>query len=429
MFHKQLCRLYENPIDDDHITTETSCTCSHRAATLTPCHHLLRKRKETELNLFDISLFASYYHDDFLKKGEVVEEGPLCESLEEFELEFNAFSFDTTQNTKQVKKRIFQNQQFLQMQTACHIVCETACAMPEERFQKYLAFVHQLADLMRTGGDVPTLTVAEHSPPPETTVTAEQEKPQQPTAGDTSPSSSADELTLLLASPPEYYLELDWFNVINLNEQLTDDIIDSSCAVLSLQFPQFKTQRVVMSQMSYNPVTYSPSSVYAQIHHLRGRSHYVLSVLKENCVIIYDSLPRDEICNDLKLQLEALYPNVNSFFVQPSPTQTGGVDCGLFCIANLFNVLSNCEVGSNLVYNQNEMRGHLTQCLSFEKFAFFPSEKKRGAPKKMVELKEMSQKVMQINGVAKLKFMESCSERGAPKKKKQRRFEPKFNKQ
>ena len=121
------------------------------------------------------------------------------------------------------------------------------------------------------------------------------------------------------------------------------------------------------------PVTYSPSFVYAQIHHLRGRSHSVLLVLKENCAIIYDSLPRDEICNDLKLQLEALYPNVNSFFVQPSPTQTGGVDCGLFCIANLINLLSNCEVGSNLVYNQNEMRGHLTQCL-----------KKWGALKKMV---------------------------------------------
>ena len=49
----------------------------------------------------------------------------LCESIEEFEIEYDNFSFTTTplKVNNSHKKPLYQNQQFLKLQTVCHAIC------------------------------------------------------------------------------------------------------------------------------------------------------------------------------------------------------------------------------------------------------------------------------------------------------------------
>ena len=414
---------------------------------------MLRLRKVEEQPLFDSSLFAPFYKDDFFTE-QIVDNFsnifPLCKSIEEFEIEYDNFSFTTTSLTPNIshKKPLFQNQQFLKLQTVCHAICESASSFSEERFETIFNCLNDIADVIRSGCTSnlsPPSEVSTTLPPPSevaTTLSPPSEVattlPSPSEVASTLPSQSELLTTVftdhpndvatykLLFSPPEFKLDNDSYKIISKNEMLTDEIMDSACYIFSTMFPNFRTQRIVLGEGLYRPVSTNDFGCYAQIHHLMDRTHYVLSVLLKNEVLIYDSLPSQKMSTDLQNQLQMLYPDADGFFHAPGPVQTGSVDCGIFCLANLYNVLSNFEVSSNISYCQKTMRKHLIECLKSKQFSAFSFSKKRGAPKKP-SLIEMEKKVKNIGEINSLDFVATCTERGAPKKKRQRRYDPKFN--
>ena len=76
-----------------------------------------------------------------------------------------------------------------------------------------------------------------------------------------------------------FKLQNDSLDIIKNGEMLSDDVIDSACALLMRQFPKFSTQTTCNSQSMFGKVTTTGKELYAQIHHLPTRVHFVLSVL------------------------------------------------------------------------------------------------------------------------------------------------------
>ena len=131
-----------------------------------------------------------------------------------------------------------------------------------------------------------------------------------------------------------------------------------------------------------------------QIHYT-GHSHWVTSCQRagDSCVFLLDSLfsGYPELLASLQIQLAQIYGSSDGQLVLHVPslsTQVMGSDCGLYAIANMFEL---CHGGFNNVpeekltweFRQDGLRSHLINCFSSDHFSIFPHiEKKVQAERK-----------------------------------------------
>ena len=242
--------------------------------------------------------------------------------------------------------------------------------------------------------------------------------------------SVAMEVAESLKTPLSLSLNKDSLQIIKNNEMLRDEIIDST-VYLAQKLSYFKTQKCSLSQFHFASVEFSSKCQYFQIHQLQSKLHYVLShFFSPDTVHIYDSLPSTPyiVGSDLQRQLKELYPNVTNFSLMPSPKQNNGVDCGVFAIANLVNLMSGNALASNMKYS-DDARDTLVKILEEDTVlcaTSFPLTAVRGR-KKVPEKMKFDPVCVGVKNLKKLEFLDSCPTKGAPKHKKQRRYEGRFN--
>ena len=203
--------------------------------------------------------------------------------------------------------------------------------------------------------------------------------------------------------------------------------------VLLLKTHQFQYQTCALSQPGavFRPIDKSLPNY--QILHLHTRSHFVLTTQQvDGTVFIYDSLPRDSSSIDsnceLYCKITRLYPDFSHLVLYCPQRQEGYVDCGIFCLANLFEILLGNDPHA-INFDQASFRKILLKCMNDEKLYRFPSSKKLGRKRATTAVTLTVHKT--IDSVKKLEhvvFHAGCGEKGRPKKQKQRHFTPSFNK-
>ena len=408
------------------------------------------KRTALSLPLFDSALFHSRYHDDFVtsaggSEGDVIE---LPTSLERFEANFNAFTFTERPIRTKKKTACSTSSQYQSLLVVGQCIAEIGSAMPDRVFSHYLSYMNRLADLMRSAEtlEMPYFASTTHEPPPAKKPSPSAVEEPSPSPVDetppivviepspfhaSNPSSPVVFSDFIAKSNPLFKLQNDSLDIIRNGEMLSDDVIDSACALLMRQFPKFSTQTTCNSQSMFGKVTTTGKELYAQIHHLPTRVHFVLSVLHGDSIQIFDSCEKFILCSQLKKQLSEIYPKMcTNFDLVPSPQQKGALDCGVFAIANLVEYLMGSSI-ENVEYDQEKMRNHLVQCLKNQKMTKFP--KKRGRKRvnelnvKMIEV--IDSRVVNVNDLSTdLNFETSCKSKGRKKVAKTRHYSAKFNK-
>lgn len=91
-------------------------------------------------------------------------------------------------------------------------------------------------------------------------------------------------------------------------------------------------------------------------------------------VDIFDSLPAKTIPMQVKLQIASIitHPgNKMKLNMKYCQKQQGGVDCGLFAIANAISLCEGKDPGM-LTYDQSTMRKHLEKCLATTNMVGYP---------------------------------------------------------
>ena len=94
---------------------------------------------------------------------------------------------------------------------------------------------------------------------------------------------------------------------------------------------------------------------------------------KEGTINWYDSIYND-LDKESKQQICAIIkPAGKNLIFQKCPVQNqvGGSDCGLFAIAFAVSICLGVNP-SKFIYDQENMRRHLTECLENQKFSNFP---------------------------------------------------------
>ncbi|XP_069820962.1 uncharacterized protein [Dendropsophus ebraccatus] len=124
-----------------------------------------------------------------------------------------------------------------------------------------------------------------------------------------------------------------------------------------------------------------------QIHHVGA--HWLISVLYNSAVYVYDSMPSTTVCDTLKKQIIKLYQplfrgvnkslDVKIICVQK---QKGAQDCGLYAIANATAIAEGVNL-RNLQFVQSEMRSHLVKCFEIGCMSMFPHEMKNKLKKNL----------------------------------------------
>jgi len=161
---------------------------------------------------------------------------------------------------------------------------------------------------------------------------------------------------------------LDLDSIIS-NEQLDDKIIDAAMKLVMQNNPIFNIQssNKVSELLEY--------SIYETIHiHHNGNGHWITSSSIGGQIIIYDSLNLKPTDHLLK-QITVLYSHDHN--LPPTKqcdlkhTQIGYTDCGLFAIAYAVD-LSLGNNPADIIYDQNTMRKHLSECFLENRISSFP---------------------------------------------------------
>ena len=106
-----------------------------------------------------------------------------------------------------------------------------------------------------------------------------------------------------------------------------------------------------------------------------GAMHWVLTARMEQKVLLYDSLKAN--ANDMvRIQICELFPGSHSnekikVQIRPCQIQKGGVDCGLFALANAVELALGNDL-SKINFDQTKMRPHLRLCLESGQISSFP---------------------------------------------------------
>ena len=119
-------------------------------------------------------------------------------------------------------------------------------------------------------------------------------------------------------------------------------------------------------------VVQDPNQVI-QCHNIGG--HWVTSSSTTGNILVYESLSTS-LNDSLKQQLVHLYRGLQKddgsleITVVLQQRQKGGLDCGLFCIANAMALASGINPCS-ISWSQNSMRGNLLQCFQQKRMELF----------------------------------------------------------
>ena len=151
--------------------------------------------------------------------------------------------------------------------------------------------------------------------------------------------------------------------------QAAYQLVKTECAELEGLDP-------VCIQRSLNDKMKPVCNFGACVLHCNPAPHWILLVRhkKSSVAYLYDSLRIHYNPLIRRSIAEFFYLIGNSVLnvqFKPCHQQTNGVDCGLFAIANLFNIVKNinpCQV----TYNIPLMRPHFRDCILKDKFALFP---------------------------------------------------------
>ena len=426
-------------------TTITSCHCTTADdSDGLPCCHILSLRKKNGLQVFSPSLYPNYYLEKFITGSdhnvEHTDDNVCIVSQVSFEQEIREFPFGT-----ELKKKVpTQQQQYLAMKNTALVLAEVTAPANVDYYQHVRAQINRIIDFVRAGITF-EITIEQASvdqqQPSSASVPQQQPSPasldqQQPSSASLEQQQSSSALSpekrqpspemtegeIFLYKPCEYSISKSSLSDINSNLMLTDDIVDSAMYLCQDKFPLFRTLSSALSQTYFPPFKASePNEIFMQIHHLRKRSHFVLShLVSPSCVYIYDSLPGNyndyQLDDELALQLKQLYTDVSDFKLASSPIQTNGVDCGIFCIATVVNILYNQPISSNI--NFTSLRKDLVELFNSKNLMIFSQTKGKGAKRKIQICKFVVEG--SISSFSTVRFQDYCTSKGAPKGKRYR---------
>ena len=172
---------------------------------------------------------------------------------------------------------------------------------------------------------------------------------------------------------------LEWPNILCGHGWLNDDIINAARLMLKEQYPQVDgLQRTALAQkLAMEPQW----GEFVQVLNV-SQSHWVtISTIgcEPGAINVYNSLywqlPKhaQKVVADL-MQCSVKAINVNYVDAQ---LQTGASDCGLFAVA-FATALCSATDPNTMVFEQQDMRGHLLGCIDAGILTPFPVRGKKG---------------------------------------------------
>ena len=256
-----------------------------------------------------------------------------------------------------------------------------------------------------------------HCPTPNDSVPTPDLPSSQPTSPNAA-SSVTDDFFHNFFQTPSFSLENDSLSIIENNEMLSNEIIDSFTFLLKQDFPSFYTQKVIQTigLQNFAPIADlpNPESQYIQLHHLNEKTHFVLSHLKGNSIFLYDSLFTDlALCPELSAQLSYLYPRATRCYLCPSPKQTKTVDCGVIALCNLFSILLGVNPSSVLSFSN--ARVHLFSILNDTILTPFQLNRRKGRPPVPILLPDFSIQTVSVSSVDSISLCTDVTSKGAKK--------------
>ena len=174
----------------------------------------------------------------------------------------------------------------------------------------------------------------------------------------------------------KYHIGARLWYVLLTQAMLFDVHIQAAYDLVRIECPNFEGMAPVCIQRSSKDKMKPVQNFGACILHCDPSLHWILLVRHRNSSIacVYDSLGIHYNKLIRRSIAELFYPFDNkplNIEYKACHQQTNGVDCGLFAIANLFNIVKNINP-MQVTYNIPLMRGHFKDCIVKEKFALFP---------------------------------------------------------
>ncbi|CAH2300601.1 Hypothetical predicted protein [Pelobates cultripes] len=160
-------------------------------------------------------------------------------------------------------------------------------------------------------------------------------------------------------------------NIIMSENWLDDTIIDAAQKLLKQQFDMDGLQSCVLAQLGMKPVTREA----VQIHYDTDRHHWFTTCFKKGIVVVADSLRTSYLSPSASKEICECYGNVvnnplKRVYMLEVDQQLNGNDCGVYAIANAFELLS--ERNATCTYDHHQMRKHLASCLENGEITEFP---------------------------------------------------------
>jgi len=164
---------------------------------------------------------------------------------------------------------------------------------------------------------------------------------------------------------------------VSSGQWLNDVVMQKVNEMIKVQYPSIRGLQDPLNskrKSMLSPVPVDNNCTSVQIHH-NGCKHWVLSTSIGNDVFLYDSL-NEKPSENLKDQLFSCYSNCQEdgrlkVCKKRVFLQTGGEDCGLYCIAYAVDIV-NGRSPESILYDQDVMRKHLLDCIAKDNLTPFP---------------------------------------------------------
>ena len=429
-------------------TTAIGCNCNYIFNEgMVICKHIIFFRKSSALNIFDEVIYGQEYRDEFMNVNMsspiVSDEAPErhFEQLEYYEV------VDGTSKPGLPKPP---SSRYLEAKEQTDVLAELIAAAPASMHLQYLQFLSYLNEQVRAA-KVPVLNDQCSSPacvptddaddnaftccsPKSNVLIADDEISNDIISSNNSSSvlstSSHSNVSLSLA----FSIDDDQKKYIRNKEMIDTGTVDNFVILLLEKHP-FQYQSCARSQPGACFQKIDNSIANFQIIHLHAKSHFVLTTqTKDGTINIYDSLPPNNLFlehdSELFTKLSELYTSITNIYLYCPQKQEGFVDCGIFCMANLWELVAGKDP-HQVHFSQSNFREILMKMMTDVKlYDFEVGSKGRGRKRKAEGVKmSVCQTIKSISNLQDdLVFPDGGSQKGRPKLNKQRRYNPNFNK-
>ena len=157
------------------------------------------------------------------------------------------------------------------------------------------------------------------------------------------------------------------------NKQLNSAQLTYALNIIQKKFPKHK-----ISCLSPFVTSHYPSFLedFQQcIYILNVSNHWVVLERKNaSTFFLFSSFPDLKYLYKLNLVFDKFFSFLSikqscfTIFVPSIETQSGGIDCGLYCVAYSYSLCSNQKFD----YSQKKMRKHFNECIDNNEFTKFP---------------------------------------------------------